>query len=170
MRPFSGRGNRQFRCLVHPPRRPLLAYSIALDWPPHASAARHHALHHLVGVIAGDVEAINAPLIVGGDFNAPPDSDEIRMLVGRRPPPRPGFVLFDAWDYADQGASGATWSRTNPWAAPNLLPDQRIDYLFTGWPKRGGVGSIVHAKTTGHQAHADLFASDHYAVVATVRY
>jgi hypothetical protein len=33
--------------------------------------------------------------------------------------------------------------RANLWTVPTLLPDRRIDYLLTGWPRRGGVGSAV---------------------------
>lgn len=166
----GGWGGQALRCLIQTPSRPLLAYCVALDWPPYASAARQHALNYLVKVIAEDTESTRAPLIVGGDFNASPDSDEIRMLVGRKAVPRAGFVLYDAWDYADEGSPGTTWSRTNPWAAPSLLPNQRIDYVFAGRPKRGGVGSVVHARTAGEAPKTGIIASDHYAVVADLRY
>ena len=123
-----------------------------------------------MNIVADDAAAAKAVLIVGGDFNAAPDSDEIRMLVGRREPPRPGFVLFDAWDHTDDGSRGVTWSNANPWAAPNLLPDQRIDYVFTGWPRRGGAGSALAASIAGREPRAGVVASDHYAVIADIRY
>jgi endonuclease/exonuclease/phosphatase family metal-dependent hydrolase len=106
---------------------------------------------------------------VAGDLNAPPDSDEVRMLTGRTAPARPGFVLFDAWEAAG-GGSGATWARTNPWAASSLLPDRRIDYVFVGWPRRGGRGSVVRAWLAGTDAISGVVPSDHYAVVADLRY
>ena len=96
------------RAVIDGPRRPILVYNVALDWPPHASAARQHALRHLAGVIADDPLCSKAPLVVAGDFNAAPDSDEIRMLVGAREAVRPGFVLFDAWDAAVAGGSGGS--------------------------------------------------------------
>jgi endonuclease/exonuclease/phosphatase family metal-dependent hydrolase len=167
----KGWGGTALRCVITGPRRPILVYNVALDWPPYAGAARHHALRHLVDVVAEDADEVRGPLIVGGDFNAGPDSDEIRALVGRRAPSRSGFVLFDAWDVGSDGESrGLTWSRANPWAAPSLLPDQRIDYLFTGWPRRGGVGSVVRAWTVGREPRHGVVASDHYAVVADLRY
>jgi endonuclease/exonuclease/phosphatase family metal-dependent hydrolase len=108
---------------------------------------------------------------VAGDFNTGPDSDEIRMLTGRRQTARPGFVLFDAWEFGDGPATpGVTWSSANPWAAPSLLRDQRIDYVFTGWPRRGGVGSALGARLAGTEAVEGIVASDHYAVVADLRY
>jgi endonuclease/exonuclease/phosphatase family metal-dependent hydrolase len=108
-------------------------------------------------------------VLIGGDFNAPPDSDEIRTLTGRRPPPVDGFTLFDAWESGGRG-DGATWSRSNPWAAPILLPERRIDYVFTGWPHRGGVGSVVSAELVGTEPVDGTVPSDHYGVLATIRY
>jgi endonuclease/exonuclease/phosphatase family metal-dependent hydrolase len=164
----SGWGGLVVRAVVDGPRGPILAYCVALDWPPHASAVRMHALRHLAGVIHDDVRATKAAVVVAGDFNAGPDSDEMRMLVGLREPARPGFVLFDAWDHAS--GSGATWARSNPWAAPTLLPERRIDYVLTGWPRRGGVGSATVAGLAGTEPIAGLVPSDHYAVYADLRY
>ena len=65
---------------------------------------------------------------------------------------------------------GSTWSRSNPWAAPALLPTRRIDYLFVGWPRRGGVGSVVSAELIGTDPVDGVVASDHYGLLATVRY
>ena len=163
-------GGLALTCSISGPRRPVLVCNVALDWPPHASASRQHALVHLADVIVARQEGARSPLVIGGDFNAGPDSDEIRMLLGRRAPARPGFVLFDAWEHAVTPGAGETWSRKNPWAAPNLLPDQRIDHLFTGWPRRGGVGSVLGAWLAGVEPHDGVVASDHYAVVADVRY
>jgi endonuclease/exonuclease/phosphatase family metal-dependent hydrolase len=36
------------------------------------------------------------PPILTGDFNAPPDADEVRCLVGKSAPPVRSFVLADA--------------------------------------------------------------------------
>ncbi len=167
----TGWGGLATRAVIDGPRGGVLVWCVALDWPPHASAARQHALRHLAAVIDADVRATKVPLVVGGDFNASPDSDEVRMLVGMREVAHPGFVLFDAWAVAPGGLdAGATWSRSNPWAAPNLLPDRRIDYLFTGWPRRGGAGSAVAAGLAGVDPVDGLVPSDHYAVVADLRY
>ena len=46
----------------------------------------------------GDPES-DLPVVIGGDFNAVPDSDEIRMATGRVAPPRPGVLLSDSWEH-----------------------------------------------------------------------
>jgi endonuclease/exonuclease/phosphatase family metal-dependent hydrolase len=165
----SGWGGVAVRAAIAGPRGPLLVYCVALDWPPTASMLRRHALRHLAAEIIADTTDIRAPVIVGGDFNAAPGSDELRMLTGEREPAHPGFVLFDAWEVAGPG-DGATWSRANPWTVPTLLPDRRIDYVLTGWPRRGGVGSAVASGVAGTEAVEGVVPSDHYAVWADLRY
>jgi steroid delta-isomerase-like uncharacterized protein len=80
--------------------------------------------------------------IVAGDFNAPSDSDEIRLLTGRRPPHAPGWVFLDAWETAGDGSPGYTVTKSNPNSAPLLLPNLRWDYIFVRWPsgRPGGIG------------------------------
>ncbi len=76
-------------------RGPFDVWSVALDWPLHASEARQHALRHLVGLVQHE-RTPSALLVAAGDLNAPPDSDEVRMLTGGAPVAAPGFVLRDA--------------------------------------------------------------------------
>ena len=165
----DGWGGVVVRAVVDGPRGELDTYCVALDWPPQASRRRQHAVAQLARLIHDDQAAAKRPVLVAGDFNADPHSDEIRALTGRREPPVEGVVLFDAWE-AGGDSSGATWSRSNPWAAPTLLPDRRIDYIFTGWPRRGGVGSVVSAELVGTDPDDGTIPSDHYGVLAIVRY
>jgi endonuclease/exonuclease/phosphatase family metal-dependent hydrolase len=166
----DGWGGLALRAVVDGPRGELTTYCVALDWPPQASHRRQHAVTALARLIHDDQLASRRALIVGGDFNAAPHSDEIRMLTGLQPPPVDGVVLFDAWETGDSDGDGSTWSRSNPWARPILLPERRIDYLFTGWPRRGGIGSTISAELIGTEAADDIVPSDHYGVVATLRY
>jgi endonuclease/exonuclease/phosphatase family metal-dependent hydrolase len=138
-----------------------------MDFPATASATRQASARQLVEHLAEVGEGL--PLVVGGDLNTTPDSDEVRLLTGRTAPARPGFVLRDAWDAAEPGDAGHTWSADNPWAAPLLLPSRRIDYLFTSPPGRHGVGHVTSARV--HRSPVDgVVPSDHHPVVATLRY
>src|SRR5689334_18056267 len=72
------------------------------------------------------------PTVLCGDFNADPDSDELRMLTGKSIPATPGLVFYDAWTAAGNGQGGGhTWTGVNPWAAPALWPDRRIDHVLS---------------------------------------
>jgi endonuclease/exonuclease/phosphatase family metal-dependent hydrolase len=107
---------------------------------------------------------------VAGDFNAPPDSDEVRMLTGRTATPVPRLVFHDAWEVAGGPDLGYTWSNRNPHARVDLEPDRRIDYVFVGWPKAGGAGNVVGVQVVGQDPVGEVVPSDHYAVLAELRY
>src|SRR5260370_27590615 len=79
------------------PRGSLSAFSVALDWPPHASAARQASVRQLVAFVL-EVAGPTFPTIICGAFNAPPDADQLRMLTGRAPPAAPCFASFASHD------------------------------------------------------------------------
>jgi endonuclease/exonuclease/phosphatase family metal-dependent hydrolase len=150
------------------PRGTLPVWSVALDWPTYASAVRQASVHELAAFVR-EISRGSVPPIVAGDFNAPPDADEIRLLTGRKEPAVSKFALFDAWEMAGDGP-GHTWARTNPWAATALMPDRRIDYIFVGSPRSGGAGHVVRCSLEGADAIDGVVPSDHYAVCADLRY
>ncbi len=110
------------------------------------------------------------PPVLCGDFNAVPDSDEVRMLTGRAAGPVDGLVFHDAWEVAGDGGPGTTWSNANPYAALDLEPDRRIDYVFAGWPKAGGAGHVTSCRVVGTEPVDGVVPSDHYGVLAELRY
>ena len=77
------------------------------------------------------------PPVVTGDFNAEPDSDEVRLLGGLLTAPVvPDLVLLDAWRYAPPGDPGFSWDRRNGYQQYSVIPDSRIDYVLVGLPKQ----------------------------------
>jgi hypothetical protein len=96
-------------------------------------------------------------------------ADEIRMLTGRAAVPEPPVVFWDAWDHAGAGA-GFTWSNANPYAVKDLEPDRRIDFVLTGFAKAGGAGHVTRAELVGTEPVGGVVPSDHYGVVAELRY
>ena len=54
--------------------------------------------------------------------------------------------------------------------APPLATGQRIDYVLVGRPRRGGAGHVVGCAIAGAEPVDGVVASDHYAVVADLRY
>jgi endonuclease/exonuclease/phosphatase family metal-dependent hydrolase len=141
------------------PRGTVRLFSAILDWPPHYSQVRQEQVKEIVSWVSSVDRA--AITLVCGDFNAPPDSDEIRMLNGRTQ----RVCWHDAWEFAGDGP-GYTWSNENPWAAAMLYRNQRIDYVFSTGIQAGGVGHPVGARLVG----VEPVASDHFGVVADLRY
>jgi endonuclease/exonuclease/phosphatase family metal-dependent hydrolase len=144
-------------------------FAVMLDYPLDASGLRQHQVRQLVRFIA-ETASRRDLIVVCGDFNAGPDSDEIRMLTGRSAPVAPGMVFYDAWEMAGDGSPGFTWSNRNPLAAIGLYPDRRFDYIFSAWPRRGGAGHPTGCSLLGVRAPQEQQLSDHYGLAADLRY
>jgi endonuclease/exonuclease/phosphatase family metal-dependent hydrolase len=164
------------RADIDGPRGALQVFSTHLNWRFDQSATRQDQVEAICAFIdASRPEGGRAvPPILCGDFNADPDSDEIRMLNGLASTPVPKLVFHDAWSVAgeasDSSDTGATWSNANPYAKLDLEPDRRIDYVFVGWPKAGGVGHVTKATVEGLEPVDGVVPSDHLGVLAELRY
>jgi len=134
---------------------------------PYASAVRVEQVTALARFVAGHRGGTPFPAVVTGDFNAHPDSDEVRLFNGlRTAPPVPGQVFVDAWEYADPAAPALTWDPANPHAAATLEPGARIDYIHVGPPGEGGLGHVRSVRRACDTPIAGTWPSDHMAVLA----
>ena len=130
------------------------------------SLARQRQCESLLAIVSG-IRAepeVAPPAIVGGDFNAPPDSDEIRMLTGRSAAPVTGLVLSDCWEHVGDGA-GPTWRGDNPYQSTTAWPNRRLDYIFVSWPRPKPLGNPASAWLAGLEPIDGVVPSDHAAVV-----
>jgi endonuclease/exonuclease/phosphatase family metal-dependent hydrolase len=171
-RPLPGTGEGTGTVLfadIDGPRGPLQVFVVMLDHPLDASARRQAQVHQLCQFVA-DTASRRAVTVVCGDFNAAPDSDEIRMLTGRAAVPVPRLVFYDAWEVAGDGSSGITWSNENPLAAIGRYPDRRFDYIFSAWPRAGAGGHPTRCELLGVAGADGVQISDHYGVLADLRY
>jgi hypothetical protein len=102
-----------------------------------------------------------------GDYNAWPDSDEMRLFGGYKTAPAvAGQILVDAWEYADPAAPSATWDASNPFVARTFALNMRCDYIHVGLPGPGGLGRVCAVRRTGDTPVDGVWPSDHAAVVA----
>lgn len=115
------------------------------------------------------------PPIILGDFNAEPDSDEIRYLTGLHSLHGRSVAFLDAWRVAgDHGlpgeaGQGITWSNLNPYARIENEPRRRLDYIFVGLPGRRGVGAIETCRVVCNEEEAGVWPTDHFGVFAELR-
>lgn len=112
------------------------------------------------------------PKILMGDFNATPDSDEIRFLRGLHTSGGRRTFWQDAWERRHGRADGYTWARANPYTARLrwLERDRRLDYIFVSPMKRDGRGVVQDCRIVLDRAASDgALASDHYGVYAEVQ-
>lgn len=158
------------------PSRPAL--SVTID-APHAQIPFVTAHLSVIGGsarrlaqvewIARHVAALPAgqhPPVVVGDFNAAPESDEIRRFGGHLTTPVvDNQVLLDAWLFAEAGDPGFTWDRANPHVAALVEPSTRIDYIHVVG-RQAGPGRVRSVRRTGTAPVGGVWPSDHAAVIA----
>jgi endonuclease/exonuclease/phosphatase family metal-dependent hydrolase len=150
-------------------RGTIQLFAVMLDYPLDASRVRQEQVRQLAQCIV-ETTRRRHPVVVCGDFNAGPDSDEIRMLTARSATAAPGLVFYDAWEVAGDGTPGHTWSNRNPLATVAMYPDRRFDYVLSAWPRLGAVGHPTHCELIGVVPPDELQMSDHYGVLADLRY
>lgn len=143
--------------------------AVMLDYPLDASQLRQEQVRQLAQLIS-ETTRKRHPIVVCGDFNAGPDSDEIRTLTGQCATAAPGLVFYDAWEVAGDGTPGHTWSNRNPLAAVAMYPDRRFDYVLSAWPRLGAAGHPTHCELLGVVPSDGPQLSDHYGVLADLRY
>lgn len=110
------------------------------------------------------------PPVITGDFNARPDSTEIRYVTGLQSLDGGSVHFHDAWAVAGDGGPGHTFHTRNPHAAQMIEPDRRIDYIFVGHPGRGGIGDVEMCRIVCDEPAPDgVWPSDHAGVYAELR-
>ncbi|MGE4610949.1 MAG: endonuclease/exonuclease/phosphatase family protein [Paracoccaceae bacterium] len=151
------------------PRGKIPLFNTHINWMYEQSHIRQKQVADIARFIDSKPK-LKFPPILCGDFNASPGAEEIRMLNGLTTAPVEGLAFHDAWDFAGGPTAGMTWDNTNPYVAQDFEADRRIDYIFVGLPKAKGAGHIVGCQLAGNQPVNDVYPSDHFAVLAELRY
>jgi endonuclease/exonuclease/phosphatase family metal-dependent hydrolase len=161
--------------VIDSPRGHLHVFCTHLDQRFDNSTLRQRQLHaicELASAIERDSKT-DFPIILAGDLNAVPDSDEIRSLTGRRPPYVQGLVFTDAWEVGGPfGDPGWTWRADNPLLNRQAQwPNRRLDYVLTSWPRTSGQGTPETARLLGTKPDAEtgVMPSDHAGLFVTLR-
>lgn len=107
-----------------------------------------------------------------GDFNAVPESDEMRFLRGLCTLGGRRVYYQDAFEKLHPGVAGHTWCRENPYTAALafLEPDRRLDYIYVTPRTRAGAGVIESCRIVLSEPDPDgVYCSDHYGLLCEVR-
>lgn len=105
------------------------------------------------------------PLILCGDFNARPESSEIRYLTGLESIDQTSLYLNDAWLTAGDGTPGATFTQRNNHLRRLPIGDQRrFDYMMIGEPRKDGAGRIESCHVVCDTPVNGIYPSDHFGV------
>jgi endonuclease/exonuclease/phosphatase family metal-dependent hydrolase len=160
--------------LLHARTHGIDVFSTHLSPPP---AHAHHRIRQ-VRCIDEVIErqrdpGATLPAILCGDFNAEPNSDEIRFLSSLAVLDGRSTYFQDAWRAAGRTDAGFTQDgRTNPIYRAMHLPPKRIDYVFVGDPfgSPDGAGLVEHAELAFHEPLTGVVASDHFGLVVDIRW
>jgi endonuclease/exonuclease/phosphatase family metal-dependent hydrolase len=153
----------------------------------HLAAAPTHGRHRQRQVLAidelireacDDVEVVGLPAqrrdsmppILSGDFNAEPDSDEIRFLGGLTVLDGRTTYYQDAWRVAGDGPGYTQDWRASPIADSANVPRKRIDYVFVGdaWFRQGNAGRVLSVSLAFDEPLTGVHASDHVGLVVDI--
>jgi len=107
------------------------------------------------------------PRVIVGDFNADPDSTEMRFLTGKASIAGKSAYYQDA--AAITGAASPTWSARNPYTEVYGEGDRRIDYVLVSHARSDRTG-MVHScrRVFDHPSAEGVFPSDHFGVFAEI--
>jgi endonuclease/exonuclease/phosphatase family metal-dependent hydrolase len=152
----------------------------------HLAPAPHHGDHRRAQVLAidahireirGDKDQLvpgrrrsGIPPILCGDFNAEPESDEIRFLSSLTMLDGRTTFYQDAWRVAGEGPGYTQDWRVNPIAASLNVHRKRIDYVFVGDPFlwKGSAGRVLSAALAFDTPLTGVLASDHAGLVVEI--
>ncbi|MBL8604954.1 MAG: endonuclease/exonuclease/phosphatase family protein [Myxococcales bacterium] len=140
-----------------------------LNWRLDQGYVREAQVAHVVSVLDAHCGEADLPALLAGDFNAEPDSDEMRYLRGLRTLNGRSTYFNDCWRTVNGALEGATFSRRNPYAAVCREPDRRLDYVFVKGPNSRYEGYPIACELIFDTPDADgVWPSDHFGVLATI--
>ncbi|MEZ4231489.1 MAG: endonuclease/exonuclease/phosphatase family protein [Polyangiaceae bacterium] len=178
----SGEQRSALYALVQHPEGPLPVFVTHLNWKLHHGAVRQRQISSLIDHVfrLAPLDERRLPPIVMGDFNAEPDSDEMRFMRGLTALDGRTVYFTDCWIFAGQdggrhaheGAPGYTFDSRNPYAALAHEPRRRIDYIYVRGPDRKFRGEPLETRVVCNASDPtdpELWPTDHFGVFCRLR-
>jgi endonuclease/exonuclease/phosphatase family metal-dependent hydrolase len=169
---FALPGTDEHRCLVfaeiESPVGKIPFFSTHLNWKFDESNIRQLQVRCIARFVESTATADAYPALVVGDFNAEPDSDEIRFMRGLGSLGGSSVHFHDAYGHVGV-APGVTFARRNTFAGLLREPDRRIDYVWVRGGDERFRGEPLAARVAWGEPDGEVFASDHFGVIAELR-
>ena len=137
---------------------------VSTHLPPFDNYVRERQAKAIADLVRSRHVSEGFPAIVCGDFNARPESAEVRFMKGMQSLEGSGTYFVDAFEVAGAG-EGTTMSRDNPYA--DTVLELRIDYIFVSHHRPDGKGRVEECRVVANESVDGVYASDHYGVFAT---
>ena len=153
---------------IDAPNAKIPFFSTHLNWKFDESAVRQLQVQCVARFVEACAKTEHYPAIVVGDFNAEPDSDEIRFMRGLGSLGGRSVHFHDVFGHVGSGP-GITFSMKNAYAALLREPDRRIDYIWVRGGDERFRGEPLVARVAFDTPEGDAFPSDHFGVYAELR-
>lgn len=148
---------------------PMPVFVTHLTFQHHHSDARCEQVRALTDHVARLAPIDAPPPVLLGDFNADPDSDEMRFLRGLTPLGGKSVYFADAWTTTgNDPLRGFTYDRRNPYALRSREHSRRIDYIYVRGPGKHLWGEPLSCALAFDRPTNDVWPSDHFGVVAEI--
>jgi endonuclease/exonuclease/phosphatase family metal-dependent hydrolase len=154
---------------VDAPHGPLPVFATHLTVQFHLCSTRCEQVVALANAVAQRAPIGGPPPVLLGDFNAEPDSDEMRFLRGLTMLAGTSVYFADCWTATNQPGPGFTYDRRNPYARRSHEPSKRIDYIYVRGPDAQLRGEPLAVRLALDQPVDGVWPSDHFAVVADIQ-
>lgn len=149
------------------PFRPFLFVNHFPNWQLAFEYERELQTVKAVRVIEDLVEQRAQHVIVAGDLDADPEAASIRFWSGRQSLDGMSVCYRDAWESAQPGKPGHTFTSRNPLMNSWDWPFQRIDYIFVRCGLHGGPTLQIRECSLVFDEPTDgVWASDHFGLMA----
>jgi endonuclease/exonuclease/phosphatase family metal-dependent hydrolase len=139
-----------------------------LNWMLHHGVIREQQVARVAALVKEHAPIRGLPPILVGDFNAEPESAEIRFMRGLQSLAGTSTYFADCFGLTGEGPGYTFDGRRNPFAAFAHEPPRRIDYIFVRGPDQRVRGEPLSARVVLEQVHDGIAATDHYGVLAEV--
>jgi endonuclease/exonuclease/phosphatase family metal-dependent hydrolase len=153
---------------VASPHGKLPFFVTHLNWKLHHGCVREAQVAAVAALVKAEAPLSGLPPVLVGDFNAEPDSTEIRFLRGLHALAGTSTYFADSFGITGEGRGITFDAAHNPFAAPTHEPPRRIDYVFVRGPDKAARGKPLAARVVLDEVVDGICATDHYGVLAEI--
>jgi len=155
-------------CEIASPHGKIPFFVTHLNWKLHQGVVREEQVQEVAARVMACAPIEGLPPILVGDFNARPDSAEIRFLTGLQSLHGKSVYCADCFEQAGEGPGVTFDGIRNKFAEQYHEHPRRIDYVFVRGPDTLVRGKPLAARVVFDEPKDGVFASDHFGVIAEI--
>lgn len=162
--PLGGRDDQRvlLGALIESPFGILPFYTTHLTSKLGDGHIREHQVQAIAEGLRHETSTSGLPIVLCGDFNAEPESTEMRYLRGQHALSDKSFYMMDAWRVANETGRGDTFTRQTSYRSYRQF-DQRLDYIYVERVPEDRV-RVSHCSVVCDKPSHGIYPSDHFGI------